>query len=379
MAARPAEDADSWRVKARQFAERELMPRATEIDRTDRLPETLARSLAVEGFLGLGIPRAWGGQGGDARATAAVLEELARGCPAVAVELAVHLSVCAHPILDAGTDAQRQRYLGPLARGELLGAFALSEPGSGSDAAALRTFYRRTSDGFELSGAKMFISNAASAGLVLLFATRDASAGAGGISAFLVPPSTPGFTVQQRLPKLGLRGSETMELVLREVRLPSDALLGPEGEGFKIALRALTGGRVGIASCALGTARAAFEEMRRAVRGSDAEWKRHALARAYAELEGAAAVVADAARRKDAGEEFALAASVAKLLASRAAVSIASAAVDVAGESGTVVGAAAERLLRDARVFPIVEGTSEIQELVIARSLLSAGPDERTV
>jgi len=359
-----------WRARARRFAETELAPHAAEIDRTDAFPGSVVPALGREGFFGLGVPPAWGGQGGDSRTTVAVLEELSRGCAAVAVELAVHLSVCAQPIVAAGSDEQRRRFLPALARGELLGAFALSEAGSGSDAGALRARYARTGDGFELSGTKMFISNAASAGLVLLFATRDPGLGKAGISAFLVPAKTPGVSVPQRLEKLGLHGSETMELALDHVRLPASALLGPEGDGLRIALQALSGGRVGIASCALGVARAAFEEMRRSVRRDDTEWKRHTLARAYAELEAAAAVVADAAARKDAGAEFVVPASVAKLLASRAAVSIASAGVDVAADAGAASGAAAERLLRDARVFPIVEGTSEIQELVIARALL---------
>jgi alkylation response protein AidB-like acyl-CoA dehydrogenase len=362
--------ATAWRARARRFADAELRPRGKEIDRSDTLPEEVVRGLAREGFFGLGLPPAWGGQGGDTRTTVAVLEELARGNAAVAVELAVHLSVCAQPILSAGTDAQRRAYLPRLARGELLGAFALSEPGAGSDAGALRTRYRRTAEGFELTGAKMFISNAASAGVVLVFATRDPALGHAGISAFLVPARTPGFSVAQRLAKLGLRGSETMELALDRVALPTDGLLGPEGEGLKLALTALGGGRVGIASCALGVARAALETMVTHVRADDAEWKRHRLARAFAQVEAASAVVGEAAARKDAGGEFVVAASVAKLLASRAAVDVASAGLDVAASEGARSGSEAERLFRDARVFPIVEGTTEIQELILARALL---------
>jgi alkylation response protein AidB-like acyl-CoA dehydrogenase len=372
VAAAPADASAAWRSRARAFAEKELRPRAEEIDRTDRFPEEVVRGLAREGFFGVGIPAAWGGQGGDARATVAVLEELAKANAAVAVEIAVHLSVCAQPILLAGTDEQKRTYLPALARGELLGAFALSEPGAGSDAGALRTRYVRTPEGFEVSGTKMFISNAASAGLVVLFATRGPELGHAGISAFVAPPSTPGFSVAQRLDKLGLHGSETTELVLDRVRLPASALLGVEGEGLKLALTALSGGRVGIASCALGVARAALHEMTRNVRTDDAEWKRHLLARAFAEVEAAAAVVAEAAARKDRGEEFVLAASVAKLLASRAAVATASAGLDVAADAGARAGSDAERLFRDARVFPIVEGTTEIQELIVARALLDA-------
>jgi alkylation response protein AidB-like acyl-CoA dehydrogenase len=368
----PAEGAEAarWREAAHRWAAEELRPRAGEIDRSDRFPPEVVAGLARERFFGVGIPEAWGGCGGSSSAVVGVLEELAWANAAVAVELAVHLSVCAQPIVTDGTDGQRRTFLPRLARGELLGAFALSEPGAGSDAAAIRTRYEADPPGYRLSGAKMFISNAASAGLTLVFATRDPGLGHAGITGFLVPKETEGLRVAQRLEKLGLHGSETTELVLENVRLGPEARLGPEGGGLAIALRALAGGRVGIASCALGVARAAYEEMERNVRAADAEWKRHVLARAYAELEGARATVAEAAQRKDRGDPFVLAASVAKLLASRAAVNIASRGLEVAGPEGGRAGSEAERLLRDARVFPIVEGTSEIQELVIARARL---------
>ncbi len=376
MVERSLRSAEEWRASARAFAEHHVRPVAAAIDRDDRVPEELVRGLAAEGFLGLGVPPAWDGSGGDTRASVAVLEELGRASAAVAVLVAVHLSVCAAPILTWGTDAQKEDYLRPLARGERVGAFGLTEPEVGSDAANLRTRYAREANGFVLHGTKMFISNAVSAGVVLVFATRDRSLGRHGISAFVVPPGTPGFSVAQRLDKLGLRGSETTELVLDGVHLPEGSLLGPEGSGLKVALASLAGGRVGIAACALGVARAAFETLEGAVGHDDEEtWKRHLLARAYAELASAEALVERAALARDAGRPFVLEASVAKLVASRAAVSIASAGVDAAGLSGTRSGCDAERLLRDARVFPLVEGTSEVQELLIARHLLeAAGP-----
>jgi alkylation response protein AidB-like acyl-CoA dehydrogenase len=367
----PATEAPVWRERARQWAEREVLPLAERIDREDRVPEALLRSLATTGFLGVGIPAEWNGSGGDTRSTVAVLEELSRASAAVAVLVAVHLAVCAVPILSWGTPAQKERYLRPLARGELIGAFGLTEPGAGSDTARIQTRYVHDGTDFVLRGTKMFTSNAASAGVILVFATADPARGSHGISSFIVPPGTPGFSVAQRLDKLGLRGSETTELVLDGVRLPGDSLLGKEGEGLHVALGALTGGRVGIASCALGVARAAFEEMLRNVRANDAEWKRPILARAFAELSAAENLVARAAEMKDAGEPYRDAASVAKLVASRAAVSVASAGVDLAGPVGLRSGAVPERLLRDARVFPIVEGTTEIQELILARDLLA--------
>ncbi len=345
------------------------------IDRDDRIPPELIRSLAASQFTAMGLPREHGGVSVSSADLCAVLEELAAASAAVAVTLAVHLSVCAAPVARWGTSDQQARWLPSLARGERIGAFGLTEPGAGSDTAALRTRYDRSTEGFVLQGSKTFISNAATAGLLVIFATRDPALGSKGISAFLVPGGTPGFSVSQRFDKLGLRGSETVELRLDGVRLPTNALLGAEGAGLQVALGALEGGRVGIASCALGVARAAFETMREAVRADPIDWKRTLLARAWVELAAARTLVDDAARQRDAGVPFAIPASAAKLVASRAAVSIASAGVDVAGPEGTLAGQPAGRLLRDARVFPIVEGTTEIQELILARRLLEAdGP-----
>jgi butyryl-CoA dehydrogenase len=369
-----ARSADEWRAAARSFATTEVRPLAPSIDRNDRIPPDLIRALAAHQLTALGLPPEWGGERADTAAVSAVLEELAAESAAVAVTLAVHLSVCATPIAQWGTPEQQAAWLPSLARGERIGAFGLTEPGAGSDTAALRTRYARTSEGFVLRGSKTFISNAASAGLLLIFATHDPSLGSHGISGFLVPGGTPGFHVTQRFDKLGLRGSETTELLLEDVQLDPTALLGPEGAGLRVALSALAGGRVGIASCALGVARAAFDEMRQNVRRNDADWKRTLLARAYVDLASARALVDEAARRRDADQPFTREASSAKLVASRAAVSIASAGMDVAGPAGALAGATPERLLRDARVFPIVEGTTEIQELILGRALLE---DER--
>jgi alkylation response protein AidB-like acyl-CoA dehydrogenase len=371
----PSGPADPWRVAAHAFAAERVRPEAVRIDRDDRLPDGLVEGLARGGFLSLGIPEEWGGRGGNSRSIAAVLEELSWGSAAVGVLAAVHLSVASAPILAWGTEEQKDRFLRPLATGAQIGAFGLTEPGAGSDAAGLRSRYRKVDEGFVLDGRKMFISNAARAGVVLVFATSDPGLGRQGISAFVVPTGTPGLSVAQRLDKLGLRGNETTELVLDGVALGPEALLGPEGSGLRVALSSLAGGRIGIAACALGVARAAFEEMRGNVRKDDADWKRPVLARAFAELAAARALVERAAARRDAGGPFSRDASVAKLVASRAAVAIASWGIDVAGPDGVRRGAAPERLLRDARVFPIVEGTTEIQEHVLARDLLADGAE----
>ena len=363
--------ADRWRRAALEFVRDHVAPVAGTIDRDDRVPDALLAELASARFLALGVPESWGGVGGDARTVAAVLEELSRGSATIGVRVAVHLSVAMAPILAWGTESQKERFLRPLASGHRWGAFALTEPDVGSDAARLRTRYRREGDGFVLNGRKMFISNAGTGTFTLVFATTDPSRGSKGISAFVVPGESAGFSVASRLEKLGLRGSETTEIALQDVRVGPDALLGPEGQGLHVAFSALAGGRVGIASCALGVAQAAFDELRRNVADSDADWKRSLLARAYAEVTAARALVDRAAARRDAGDPGVTAASVAKLVASQAAVRIASWGVDVAGAAGTRAGAPAERLLRDARVFPIVEGTTEIQELILARELLA--------
>jgi butyryl-CoA dehydrogenase len=331
---------------------------------------SVREALRSGGFLGLAVPEEWGGGGGDTRCVVAVLEELASASAAIATLLSVHLSVTAQPVLAWGTDPQREEFLRPLAEGRWLGAFGLTEPSVGSDAAHLATRYRSDAEGYVLTGSKMFITNGASADLVLLFATRDPAEGARGISAFLVRKGTPGYSVAQHLDKLGLRGSETTELVLEDVRVASDRRLGGEGEGLKVALSALSGGRLGIAACALGVARAAFETMQENARTEPEDWKRAEVARAFTELSAAQALVEKGAELKDAGQPFVELASAAKLFASQAAVRIAHRGMAVAGAAGTRRGSAAERLLRDARVFPIVEGTTEIQELILGRALV---------
>lgn len=361
---------ERWRETARAFARAEVEPIAEAIDRDDRFPPGLLPNLGSSGLLGVGLPVEWGGGGGGAQETVAVLEELARASAAVATLVAVHLSVAAAPIARWGTLEQKERYLRPLATGRILGAFALTEASAGSDAARLSCRYERSESGFRLRGAKLFITDADLAGVVLTFATRDPEAGHAGISAFVVTPETPGFSVAQRLEKLGLHGSTTTELLFDGATVPSGALLGREGEGFGIAMDALAGGRVGIAACALGTARAAFEGLEAVARTSEGPGAGAAVARSYVALGSAAALVREAAAEKDAGRPFLALASAAKLSASRAAVDIASLALETSGPLGARSGSRWERVWRDARVFPIVEGTTEIQELILGRELL---------
>ena len=363
------------RGEARAFARERIAPLAGEIDRTDRLPPDVFRALGERGWTGLGLPTRYGGTGGGTRETAIVLEELARASATVATDLSVHLSVCAAPIARWGSDAQKDRWLPGLADGTTLGAFALTEPGVGSDAAHLATRYERGADGYVLRGSKMFITNGASAGVIVVFATRDPRLGARGISAFLLARGTPGFSVAQHLDKMGLRGSETNELVLDSARLPPAALLGTEGEGLGIALGALMGGRVGIAACALGVAQSAYDLLRAEVAQRPDDGRRAHLARAWTELASARTLVAHAAEEKDAGRPFEIWASTAKLAASTAAVSIAQSAMEAIGPAAVVRGHPAERILRDARVFPIVEGSTEIQERILGKALATDPAD----
>ncbi len=365
-----AASATGWRDRARDFAAREIVPRVEEMERSDRFPPGLLRRLADEGFLGLSIPSSYGGAAASAEDTVAVLSEFGRVSAVVATLLSVHLSVASMPIVTWGTEAQKSRFLPSLARGSSLGGFALTEAGAGSDAAAISCRYRRSATGFRLDGTKMFITNGDLADLLVTFATVDPGRGVHGISAFLLEKGARGFSVAQRLEKLGLRGSETTELVYDGVDLPVDALLGSEGQGLTIALKALTDGRVGIAAVALGVAQAALEELLRIGRQHPGEGSRIAAARGFTEVTAAEALVLRAARLKDSGAPFVREASAAKLFASQAAVRTAEAAVDLAGPEAGNLAHPASRLLRDARVFSIVEGTSEIQELVLGRSLL---------
>jgi alkylation response protein AidB-like acyl-CoA dehydrogenase len=372
VASAPGVAAEAWRAKARAFSVEQILPLGESIDLADRLPEGMRSAIGRAGFLSVGLPEAYGGRPGDTRSVAAVIEEIARASATLGTLVSVHLSVCAQPIARWGTEEQKAEFLRPLAEGREVGAFALTEPGVGSDAARLACRYRRERDGYVLDGSKMFITNAAVAGVVLAFATVDPARRREGITAFLVPRGTAGYSIAQRLEKLGLRGSETNEVLFEGAWLPERSRLGREGEGLTIALESLAGGRVGISACALGVATAAYEELFKAVHADPQPYHKATLARAYVRLSSARSLVERAADAKDRGDPFVAEASAAKICASEAAVWIAGRAVDVLGADAVRAGARAQRLLRDARVFPIVEGTTEIQELILARALLGS-------
>jgi alkylation response protein AidB-like acyl-CoA dehydrogenase len=368
------------RDMVRDLCEREFAPHAARWDQEKIVPHGAVAKLADQGFLGMAIPEEWGGVGYDARTIVVVLEEIARVSAALAIMIAVHSSVGAFPIYQFGTDAQRKRFLPRLVSREL-GAFSLSEPGAGSDAAALTSTAVRDGDDYVLNGSKNWVTNGEQAGVYLIFARTSREPGPKGISAFIVERGTPGLVHGRPEDKMGLRGSDTVAISLEDLRVPADQRLGAEGEGFKIAMSMLDGGRVGVAAQALGVMRAAFEEAARYAQ------QRVAFGGPLAKLQAIQFKLAEMERRvqcsrlllwraawlKDTGRPFTREAAMAKLYASEAATWVTHQAIQVHGGYGYVKDYAVERYYRDARVMEIYEGTSEIQRLVIARSLLREG------
>lgn len=364
---------------ARRFAQERLRPFAADWDRESRFPREALHEMAELGFLGMLVPDTWGGCDTGYVAYALALEEIAAGDGACSTIMSVHNSVGCVPIARFGTDEQKERFLTPLASGEMLGAFALTEPQAGSDASDLRTRARRDGDHYVINGAKQFITSGSQAGLVLVFAVTDPAAGKKGISAFLVPTDSPGYQVVRVEHKLGLHASDTCQLQFDEVRVPAAYRLGEEGEGYRIALANLEGGRIGIAAQAVGMARAAFDYARDYARERQAFGKpivehqavAFRLADMATEIAVARQMVLHAAALRDAGRPALTEASMAKLFASEMAERVCSAALQTLGGYGYLNDYPLERIYRDARICQIYEGTSDIQRLVIARQLAS--------
>jgi acyl-CoA dehydrogenase len=329
------------------------------------------RAAAEAGLLGVLIPRDHGGAGLDALAFALCIEELAQACASSAVIVDVHTSVGSEPILLFGDEAQKRRWLPSLARGEMLGAFALTEPAAGSDAASLQTSARRTAGGYVLNGTKVFITNAGRAGLYIVFARTGPGDRASGISAFIVPAETPGVRAGQLFKKMGLHGSPTAELVLEDVEVPASNRLGDEGQGFTVAMRALDSGRIGISAQALGIAQAALDESREILAGQDRrQGDDFLLAEMATRLETARLMAYHAAWLCGRGRPFTREASRAKLHCTDTAMRLALDAVQLAGEAGASSGSPLERHVRDAKALQIYEGSNQVQRVVIARELL---------
>jgi butyryl-CoA dehydrogenase len=368
------------RDTARELATKEILPRAAEIDRTHEFPRALVSRLGEVGLLGVMVPERWGGAGMDALSYALALEEISRACASTGVIMSVQNSLVCGPLVSSGSDAQRAKWLPDLATGKKIGCFALSEPEAGSDAAAQRTtaVRQKGASGWVISGTKNFITNAPAADVMLVAANTDPGKGSRGISVFIVPTDTPGVKIGKHDEKMGIRGAVSAQVFLDGVVVGEDALLGAENEGFKIAMKGLDGGRIGIAAQAVGIARAAFEDAVRYARErktfgqpiADHQAIQFKLADMSTEIDGARLLLWRAAVKKDAGVRYSREAAMAKLFASEVANRVAKEALQVFGGYGYLADFPAERHYRDAKITEIYEGTSEIQRLVIASSLL---------
>ncbi|HEY2992128.1 MAG TPA: acyl-CoA dehydrogenase [Methylomirabilota bacterium] len=365
---------------AREFAQSEIRPIAAEIDREARFPHETVKKMGELGLMGIAVPERWGGAGADTVSYVVALEEIAKVCASHAVVMSVNNSLYGDPILKFGTDAQRERFLAPVAGGHVIGCFALTEPQAGSDAANQATTARRDGDHYVITGRKLFISNGREASLALVFAQTDKSQAHRGITAFVVEKGTPGFSVSKTEDKLGIRASDTAELVFEECRVPVANRIGEEGQGFRIALTAIDGGRIGIATQAVGIAAGAYERSVAYARERKAfgvtigehqmvQWM---LADMTTAIDGARLMALKAASLKDAGRPFTKESSMAKLFAAEMAMKVTTDAIQVHGGYGFIKDYEVERAFRDAKITAIYEGTSQIQKLVIAREVLGA-------
>lgn len=358
----------------REFAQNEVKPIAKEIDETMRFPEENVAKMAEMGLFGIPFPEEYGGAGMDQLSYAQCIEELSKCCASHGIIVSVHTSLCAQPIFNYGTEEQKQKYLKGLASGELLGAFALTEPSAGTDAAMGKTTAVLDGDHYVLNGSKIFITNAGHADVYIIIALTDKSKGTKGMSAFLVEKDTPGFTIGTHELKMGIRASATSELVFDNCRIPKENLLGQEGKGFAIAMSTLDGGRIGVAAQAVGIAQGAIDETvkyttERVQFGrpiSAFQNTQFELAKMRANTEAARLLVYQAARAMDNGERFSHLAAMAKLVASGNASDVTRRCLQLFGGYGFTSDYPIERMMRDAKITEIYEGTSEVQMMVIS-------------
>ncbi|HOG45792.1 MAG TPA: acyl-CoA dehydrogenase [Anaerolineae bacterium] len=382
MDLRLSEEHEMMRKVARDFARKEVAPIAAEIDEQARFPLENVRKMGELGFLGLTVSEEYGGAGADTVAYVIAIEEIAKVCASTAVIMSVQNSLVCQGFEHFGDEAQKRGFLTRLASGQALGAFALTEPEAGCDAAAQRSTARRDGDSYILNGTKHFITSGAYADIVLVFAMTDPAAGSRGISAFIVEKGTPGFTVGREENKMGIRGSSTCELIFQDCRIPAANRLGGEGQGFRVALTLLDGGRIGIAAQAVGIAQGALEaslayaQTRRQFGQPIANFQaiQWMLADMNTRIEAARLLTYQAALAKDAakkgGGRYSREAAQAKLFASETAVWVADRAVQIHGGYGYMKEYAVERIYRDAKITELYEGTSEVQRMVIAGALL---------
>jgi len=367
------------KATVRDYADQVLAPNAARYDESGEFPWDNVRGLAELGILGLTVAEEYGGSGGTTRHLAIVAEEIARGCGSTSVILVAHLSLCTEFISTFGTPAQKQRWVPSLASAETIGAFALTEPGSGSDAAAMRTTVTGDEDGYVLNGSKLFTTNAEEAEVFVVLATHDRDLRSKGVSALVVERGADGFTINPQHGKMGMRATSTAELVFEDCAVPGSALLGGEREGFAETMDILNSSRIGIAAQSVGLAQAAYEaavqyaKQREAFGKNLSEFQgiQWTIADMATDIEAARLLVLQAATLRDLGRPFVTAASMAKLFASRVAVESADRAMQIHGGTGYFAPTTVERLYRDAKVTEIYEGTSEVQRMIIARNVLN--------
>jgi len=362
----------------REFAEKEIAPVAADLDKTGEYPTKILEKMAKLGLLGIIIPTEYGGAGLDVISYTTVIEEISKKCASTGVITSVHNSLVAYPIVKYGTDEQKKKYLPILAKGEKIGAFAGTEPNAGSDLGAMQTKAVLKGNKYIIDGDKCFITSGDKAGIFIVFAVTDKEAGSKGISAFIVEKETPGFKVGSLFDKMGINANHVTELIFENMEVPKENLLGKEGEGFKIALSTLDGGRIGIAAQAVGIAQAALDESieyskqrqqfgRPIAKFQAIQWM---IADMATRIEAARFLVYNAAFTKDKGGRFSKEAAMAKLFASETAMDCVIKAVQIHGGYGYTKEYTVERLFRDAKITEIYEGTSEVQKMVIAGSLL---------
>ena len=371
------------RTLFKEFAEKEVKPLAQEVDETEIFPRGTVEKMAKAGFLGIPVPKEYGGQGCDPLTYAMCVEELSKVCGTTGVIVSAHTSLCCDPIMTYGTEEQKQKYLVPLAKGEKLGAFGLTEPGAGTDAQGQQTKAVLDGDEYVLNGSKIFITNGKEADIYVIFAITGVTVDAKGrskknISAFIVEKGTPGFSFGTKEKKMGIRGSSTYELIFTDCRIPKENLLGKEGKGFGIAMHTLDGGRIGIAAQALGLAEGALEstiayvqERKQFSRALSAfQNTQFQIADMATKVEAAKMLVYKAAMAKATQKTYSVEAAMAKLYAAEVAMEVTTKAVQLHGGYGYTREYDVERMMRDAKITEIYEGTSEVQRMVISANII---------
>ncbi|HJB56636.1 MAG TPA: acyl-CoA dehydrogenase [Candidatus Flavonifractor intestinipullorum] len=372
-----SKEQEMLRKMYRDFAQNEVKPLAEEVDEQERFPEETVRKMAKLGMMGIYFPKEYGGAGADTLAYAMCVEELAKVCGTTAVIVSAHTSLCCAPIYENGTEEQKKKYLPKLCSGEWIGAFGLTEPNAGTDASGQQTTAVLEGDHYVLNGSKIFITNAGYANVFIVFAMTDPKAGNHGISAFIVERDFPGFSIGKHEKKMGIRGSSTCELIMEDCIVPKENLLGKEGKGFKIAMKTLDGGRIGIAAQALGLGEGAVEEaiaytkerVQFGKRLSQFQNTQFQLADMHTRMQAAQFLVYSAAVKKQNGEPYSMDAAMAKLFAAEAASDVTRRAVQLFGGYGYTREYPVERMMRDAKITEIYEGTSEVQRMVISSHL----------